>query len=183
MTVTISEHKSSSYGPRTYLNASEGDVTIAIASDYSTAGEKLTHKASGEKYLKLDIEVGYLNNARLLWKRLNSLGKELPTINVAGNGIYTLSRKGITQFDVNEYLFNILSTVHTYIPIGKIVSGGQTGIDLAGGVAGAALGIDVVMTLPKGFVQRHEDMKDVQHTEAEIMQQVTDGVNKLKGIK
>lgn len=45
--LTILEHKSSSYAPRTYENAAKADVTIAIAVDYNTAGERLTHKAAG----------------------------------------------------------------------------------------------------------------------------------------
>lgn len=176
MTIQILEHSSRSYGPRTYANAAAGDVTIAIAVDYSTAGERLTHKAAGDKYLKLDLnDNDTVDLARVLYKRLASLGIEKPTINVAGNGIYTLSKSGITQIHINKFVYNVLIQVHAHWPIGKIVSGGQTGVDLAGGVAGYALGIDTVMTLPKGFIQRHEDKLDVEHTREEIMEQVESG--------
>ena len=181
MCLTIREHKSSSYGPRTYQNASEGDVTIALAVDYSTAGERLTHKAAGEKYLKLNMNaLDNLQLARLLYKRLASLGKALPTINVAGNGIYTLDKHGITQAYINQCVYDILAKVNEHWPIGKIVSGGQTGVDLAGGVAGKALGIETVMTLPKGFIMRHEDKLDVEHTAEQIVGMVDKWVNLLE---
>lgn len=170
MSLIVREHKSAYYGPRTYQNASESDVTIALAVDYSTAGERLTHKAAGDKYLKLPFNaLDDIQLARLLYKRLASIGKDAPIVNVAGNGIYTLSKHGITQEYINQCVYNILSKVNEHWPLGKIISGGQTGVDLAGGVAGEALGIDVAMTLPKGFIMRHEDKVDVEHTEEQVV--------------
>lgn len=181
MTLTILEHKSSSYAPRTYENAHTADVTIAIAVDYNTAGEKLTHKAAGEKYLKLDpVQWNPINTARMLWMRLNRITKYHPTINVAGNGIYTLSKHGWDQERANEYVYRMLAKLHEHFPIGEIRSGGQTGVDIAGGVAGVALGIPTTLLLPKGFLQRHEDGVDIQHTEDEIREQVMSGVARLK---
>ncbi len=52
-------------------------------------------------------------------------------------------------------------------------SGGQTGVDLAGGYAGYHLDIDTTMLLPKGFKQRHEDGVDIDHTREKIMKQIT----------
>lgn len=175
MTLTIREHTSKSYSPRTYANAHKGDVTIAIAVDYTTAGEKLTHKAAGEKYLKLDpfcIAESHKSNARKLWSRLNLLRKESPIINVAGNGIYTLVKHGICQEEINQYVYEILKLVNHHWPIGEIISGGQTGVDLAGGVAGLALGIPTTMLLPNGFVQRDSDGVDREYSEEEIRKQV-----------
>lgn len=172
--VSILEHSSSSYAPRTYANAAKADVTIALAVDYSTAGEKLTHKAAGDKYLKLDPNKEKLDNARSLWRRLHYFcGSRI--INVAGNGIYTLQTQGITQEHINWYVYDILSIVHKHCTIDRIVSGGQTGVDIAGGWAGVKLGIDVELLLPKGFKQRHEDGIDVNHTKEEILSQITSG--------
>jgi len=173
MGLTIREHKSSSYGPRTYTNANDAEVTIALAVDYTTAGERLTHKAAGEKYLKLDPISDCVQNSRKLWSRLNLLRIDHPIVNVAGNGIYTLSKHGWTQDVINKYLILMLGLVNLHYPIARIVSGGQTGVDLAGGYAGWKLGIDTVMTLPKGFKQRHEDGVDREHTEDEIKEMVT----------
>lgn len=171
MTVKILEHSSSSYAPRTYANAAKGDVTIALAVDYSTAGEKLTHKAAGDKYLKLDVwNTDVLCCARELWYRLQVVKGSI--INVAGNGIYTLRKHWVSQAAVNELVYCILKKVNEHHPISKIVSGGQTGVDIAGGWAGVKLGIDVELLLPKGFKQRHEDGVDVNHTREEIMEQI-----------
>lgn len=52
MTLICMEHKSESYTPRTYHNASQG-VTLAIATDFTTAGEKLTHKAANGKIVQV----------------------------------------------------------------------------------------------------------------------------------
>ncbi|MGZ8888022.1 MAG: hypothetical protein ACXW1D_00520 [Halobacteriota archaeon] len=170
--ILIREHKSASYAPRTYANAHDADVTIALAVNYFTGGEKCTHKAAGDTYLKLDPLIDDLQNSRKLWSRLHLIGKQKPTVNVAGNGIYTLSKHGWTQDMINCYVLKVLERVHQHWPIGKIVSGGQTGVDLAGGYAGWKLGIDTVLTLPKGFKQRHEDGVDVEHTEEEIRNQI-----------
>lgn len=181
MNLTILEHKSSSYGPRTYVNAAESDLTIAIAVDYTTAGEKLTHKAAGEKYLKLDPVLPWIENARILFKQLSRNGNNSPAyINVAGNGIYTLCKHGKSQYEMNQYVYDILAQVSEYFPIRAIRSGGQTGTDIAGGVAGVALGIPTTLLLPKGFKQRHEDGVDIEHTEDEIREQVMSGVARLK---
>ena len=60
--VVVQEHKSAKYTPRTYFNASSGDVTLAMAVDLNTAGEILTHKAAGEKYIGFLLD----NNIHLL---------------------------------------------------------------------------------------------------------------------
>lgn len=169
-TITILEHSSASYAPRTYANAAKGDVTIALAVDYTTAGERLTHKAAGDKYLKLDPWDKREHNAALLDEWLYAIDGKV--INVAGNGIYTLMKYRVSQAKVNQYLLDVLTIVHSATPITKIVSGGQTGVDIAGGWAGVKLGIDVELLLPKGFKQRHEDGIDVTHTREEIMEQL-----------
>lgn len=172
MGIIIREHKSPSYAPRTWANAAEADVTIALAVDYTTAGERLTHKAAGDKkYLKLPLSYYWLENARTLFKRIPK--HSLITLNIAGNGIYTLAKHGWTQEEVNVQIWCMIEQVHQFRPIGKIISGGQTGVDLAGGYAGWKLGIDTVLTLPKGFKQRHEDGIDRDHTEDEIRKQIT----------
>ncbi len=161
--LSIVEHKSASYGPRTYHNASVAGITIALAVDYTTAGERLTHKAAGDKYVKLPLSTDYLQLARVLYGNMRQ--KEARSINVAGNGIYTLLKHGWSQEQVNRVVYDILAQVHKFWRIDKIVSGGQTGVDLAGGVAAYKLGIDCEMTLPKGFIMRPIDGKDYTHTE------------------
>lgn len=179
MSLIIQEHKSSSYGPRTYFNAASADVTIAFAVDYNTAGEKLTKKAAGERFLHLDPSYGCVENARTLYKWMKK--HNCKSVNVAGNGIYTWSKASITQEQVNSWIYEILSLVHQHLDIEKIVSGGQTGTDLAGGVAGYKLGIPTVMTLPQGFKMRFADGKDVCSSEYEIRGLVEKYVEILQG--
>lgn len=170
----VIEHKSASYGPRTYVNAGRADLTIAFAVDYTTAGEKLTHKAAGTKYLAIGLDRDAVMAAREVWRACRAIGKgnEPLVLNIAGNGIYTLAKQGWAQQAVNRYIYNILALVAEHWPIGMIVSGGQTGVDLAGGVAAEMLGIPCEMTFPKGFRQRHENGVDFDHTEQEVLTQV-----------
>lgn len=178
--LTILEHKSSSYGPRTYHNALYADVTIALACDYTTAGERLTHKAAGNRYLKLDfINNKHIDLARILYKYMYE--NECRIVNVAGNGIYTLYKKGVTQEWCNQALYDILGKVNDFHPIHEIVSGGQTGVDIAGAVAGYKLGIDTTIALPKGFIQRYEDGKDITHTEQQIWDKIIHFSMQLSG--
>lgn len=161
------EHKSESYAARTYHNASQG-VTLAIATDFNTAGEKLTHKAAKGKIIQIEYpnKLDDLYPARALYSMLKKY--DCHVVNVAGNGIYTLQKKGVTQEEVNQYVYDILKLVNQHWPITQVVSGGQTGMDLAGLVAGCALGIEAIGTWPKGFKMRFEDGKDFNMSEGDI---------------
>ena len=165
----IQEHKSSSYAHRTYLNAASADLTIAVAVDYSTAGEKLTKKAA-KNFLELPFKDDFKDNARILYKCMKR--NNYTSLNIAGNGIYTFSKHGVEQEDINQYIYDMLSLVHTHLGISFIVPGGQTGTDIAGGVAGYALDIHTTMTLPNGFKQRFKDGIDITQTEGSVLRQV-----------
>lgn len=180
--LSLLEHKSSHYRPRTYHNANSADLTIALAVDYETAGERLTHKAAGSKYLAIPLLGATLDPveaARWLYREVRQRDLKSPVINIAGNGIYTLSQYGWTQAQVNRHLFLLLEKMHQHWPIRRVVSGGQTGIDIAGIVAAHALGIDAEAMFPNGYLQRGADKQDVRHTEKEIREQVEEGVNVL----
>lgn len=166
-TIKLQEHKSSNYSPRTYHNASQG-VTLAIAVDFTTAGEKLTHKATNGKIVQIDYHntLDKLYPARTLYSALKK--HDCHVVNVAGNGIYTLSKHGVTQEDVNQYVYDILKLVHFHWSIEQVVSGGQTGLDLAGLVAAYELKISCVGTWPRGYKMRFEDGKDVEMNPKDI---------------
>jgi hypothetical protein len=172
----ILAHAQRAYPPRTYENARCADLTIALALDFETAGERLTRKAAGDRYLALPLSEDPLSSARRLWRTLTDLGGSFadrkPVLNIAGNGIYSLGKAGWTQAALNAHLYAILAPVHTHLGFSLVVSGGQTGIDVAGGIAAHALGIPVRMTLPAGFLQRGLDHKDVDRTEADIRDEV-----------
>lgn len=168
----IVAHRSRAYPPRTYENANAAALTLALATDFSSSGERLTKKAAGDRYLGLPLSLDPLSAARRLYSRLKKTGVERPVLNIAGNGIYTLAKSGWTQASVNRHLFEILSPVHDHLGLSLVVSGGQTGIDLAGGIAAHALGIPTRMTLPAGFLQRGLDHRDVARSEREIRDEV-----------
>lgn len=166
--ITLLEHKSSSYAPRTYHNAAQG-VTLAYAVDHSTAGEKLTQKAAGDKIVKVDAlhTFDHLQPARDLYAMLKK--HDCHVVNVAGNGIYTFAKHGYGQRNVNQAINDILYTVNQHWPIHHVVSGGQTGADLAGLIAAAHMDIDCTGMWPKGFKMRFADGIDVYHTHAQVM--------------
>ena len=180
-TLDIREHTSVHYAPRTYHNAHVADLTAAFAVDFTTAGERLTHKAAAGKYVAIDIvRLQPKEAAQLVLREALRLGAHV--LNVAGNGIYTLQARGWTQERINAYVADTLAAAHDALRssgdreagLTRIVSGGQTGVDLAGLVAAHRLGIDAVATLPKGFVQRGADMVDRPHTREAIQAQILD---------
>jgi len=168
--LTVEEHSSPKYSPRTYVNANGAELTVAFAVDFSTAGEKLTHKAAGERYLAIKLGGDPIPAARQLYAALRRHGAH--TLNVAGNGIYTLMVNGTTQRQINLWVYDVLAKVAEHWPLKHVRSGGQTGVDIAGVVAAHVLDIDALALLPKGFIQRHEDGVDRTHTEGEIRQQI-----------
>lgn len=176
--VKLLEHTSSSYSPRTYYNAARADLTFALAVDFSTAGEKCTHKAAKEKYLALDYRKHWIDNARLLYRELKK--REVKTLNIAGNGIYTFQQYGINQQTINTYLFTMLVQIHKHYQVEMIVSGGQTGVDFAAGVASELLAVPCEMTLPKGYIQRYSDKKDVAYGYDFVYSKLLEDVRSLK---
>jgi hypothetical protein len=176
-TLTVNDHKSSGYRDRTKFNADSADVTVAIAKDFSTAGERLTRTVAGSRYTHFGFGDAR-KDGRALAKLMQQRGAT--SLNVAGNGIYTLTKYGLTQAEVNQHVYEMLSEAHAINPITKIVSGGQTGVDIAGAVAAQALGIDAVITLPQGFLQRNEAREDRRLSRDEIVRQIEEGAAALK---
>lgn len=161
------EHVSAFYGPRTGENARAADVTVAFAVDFSTAGEKLTAKAAGSRYIGILFGSPVDDAARELAAFLQR--KEARTINVAGNGIYTLKKRGHTQEFVNEWVYRVLRRALHMHPLEHLRSGGQTGIDQAGLVAALALGVPATGLYPKGFIQRNSNGEDKAHSQQELL--------------
>jgi ribA/ribD-fused uncharacterized protein len=175
--LTIQEHPSQKYAPRTEYNAKAAGLTVAFALDFSTMGERLTRRVAGEKYLAIDLNMEPIQAARELYKAMRR--HSATSINVAGNGIYTLQGQGWSQARIDRYVSAVLGKVAEHLPIKLVVSGGQTGVDIAGVTAAHALGIPAVATLPKGFVQRGAAGKDSTHTREEIESQIKQGAAAL----
>lgn len=167
--IELLEHASSSYGPRTWHNAAQG-VTLAVAVDFSTAGEKLTTKASAKNgIIHMDAKGGddaAIEAARQLYKMLRDTNCRV--VNIAGNGIYTFAKHGYCQGLVNQIVWNIMYLVHEHYPLDKVVSGGQTGADIAGLIFAERLGIPSTGMWPKGYKMRFENGVDILHTEDQV---------------
>ena len=173
MSFELIEHEDWKYQARTAVNA-KADVTLAFAIDFTTAGEKLTAKLAGKKILQIP-----LGESDDIWvdKIVNHLiNCNARSINIAGNGIYTLTEKykkdeEYLQRRLNNYLEKVLILVFEKYPhIEKIVSGGQTGVDLAGAVAGVNLGKEVVVTMPKGYRMRGGNNKDFSQSREKALE-------------
>lgn len=157
--LTLVEHASGSYAPRTYENAHKSDLTIAIAVDFQTAGERCTINAAGPKYVAVPFTWGIERAAGHIKRHV--FEKKAKKLNIAGNGIYTMGSYGYDQHTINQKVYEILKLVHEAYPIEEIRSGGQTGVDVAGLVAGMALNIPTVGLYPLGWRQRFERGMDI----------------------
>lgn len=170
----IEEHFSTGYRLRTEHNANSADITVAVAVDFTTAGERLTKSVSvargDERYMPFYFHEQPVIAARKMYAHMKKHG--FRSINIAGNGIYTLSDHGIDQEQANAWLYHFLKPLHEHLKLTHTVSGGQSGIDLAGGVASELLDIPCTMTLPRHFKQRWEDGVDKSHRKFDIMRQV-----------
>lgn len=166
----LQEHSSPSYAPRTFTNATAAQLTVAAAVDFTTAGERLTRKMAGQRYIALELGGDPIEAARGLYRamRVHRASK----LNIAGNGIYTLDQHGWDQQAVNAWLYQVISTVHQHLPVAHIRSGGQTGADLAGLVVGFALGIRTLGYFPKGFIQRGVDKIDREQEPSELRRRI-----------
>ena len=165
------------YAQRTKENADWSDVTLALAVDFNTAGERLTKKVAGNKYVgekivlttesgtNLDYPVNYFpETARRLLTQIEKQGlpKNNVKLNIAGNGIYTFSNFGLTQEKLNDWVTAVIGELQNLgVTISEIRSGGQTGVDEAGIIAAQRLGIPSSVHAPKGFVFRTADKKDI----------------------
>lgn len=168
----IEESSSNKYAPRTIRNANEADLTLAFAFDFNTAGEKLTKNAAGSKYLNIKLPISPDSVKELILEEI--VKRKVKILNVAGNGIYTLLKSNWSQKKINIFLYIILEYINSKYKIEKVISGGQTGVDIAGIVAAYSLGIDSEVILPKGFLQRNSGGQDIQNSRDEIEKQIVD---------
>lgn len=168
------------YPPRTAHNARTGDLTIAFAEDFESLGEIRTKKAVVEAR-KIYLPIHLQTNKRQASIEIFRICRDnnVSVINIAGNGIYSLKEHGWTQESLNQWVYDVLKPVCENLPIVQIVSGGQTGVDFAGGVAGEVLGLNPVMTFPKGFLQRTLSSYAYTQTEENVLKTVEQYVKKI----
>lgn len=159
------------YASRTKKNIQLADATIDICIDPNTAGEKLTKKIALE-LKKPFVQIIINKQCRAQeWQR-NEIFDFFDKIshikniklNIAGNGIYTLSKYGITQEKADQFVCILIDQMKTsLIKIGEIRSGGQTGYDEAGLKMAEKWGIKAICLAPHGWRFRDVNNKDIQN--------------------
>lgn len=167
--LTVQEHTVTGYPARTAVNARDADLTIAFALNFGTPGEKLTKKYAGTRWYGVYISAmskapGLLQTPEYIVHEINAHGAE--TLNIAGNGLHTLMKHGISQENCDTIVLTtigrIVNNPELQTKIKLIRSGGQTGFDEAGVKAAQELGIPALALLPKNFLYR--DAAGVDHT-------------------
>lgn len=175
--INFQEEPTSGYRTRTIKNAS-ADATIALAYDFNSAGEKLTKSSvlsQNKKYIRLTIPkksaTSDIKNANiktqvdLIVSELNAVNAK--TLNIAGNGIYTMREAGWNQEEVDLMTYRILKGViespDLKTKIESVRTGGQTGFDEAGAKAAAKLGIPTLILAPKGWTFRNINGQDISN--------------------
>jgi len=173
----LEAHAAYSYVPRTIENAKSADVTVAFAVDFHTAGERLTKREAGDRYVGIPFGIDVVAAADALAGFLTARGAQ--TLNVAGNGIYTMAEHGVSQAQANQWVYDVLAQVVARVKLSSIRSGGQTGIDQAGLVAAMALGIPALGLFPKGFRQRNAQGHEMTSYAASIRQELETQASQL----
>lgn len=172
--IVFEEDQTTGYRSRTIKNAS-ADATIAIAVDFNSTGEKLTKSSvlnQGKLYLPVSTNIFSSSNevnmmAEKIVSQIIKLGKNNITLNIAGNGLYSLKntfpggQKSVDNFTL-ELLTNIVNRLkENGVNISLLRTGGQTGFDEAGAKAGIKLGIPTKVLAPKGWAFRDINGKDI----------------------
>lgn len=157
-----------SYPSRTRENANWSDITIALAQDFNTAGEKLTKRAAGNKYVSSVLAAESNDASEIaenLYNQIKTKGKtDNLKINIAGNGIYSMKQ---SQSYYNDLMTQILMKLQDKgVTISEIRSGGQTGIDEAGIIAAQRLGIPNEVHSTANFMFRDKSGKDISDEQA-----------------
>ena len=174
------EHPDPGYPGRTEWNAANSDVTIDFAElrggrIVGSGGAKGLTRLMAQKhqrpYVGVPIEPKHLNAddaARVIIAELPAMPAGL-RVNIAGHGLSGMG--GIGQAVINAYLIETLTMVAAALAargrsIKLVMSGGQTGFDEAGIMAGRALGLFTMVTAPRGWRFRPADGRDVADRDA-----------------
>ena len=164
---------SGSYSKRTRYNCKTADVTLAIASDFNSAGEILTFTSAKPRIYQMSI-YDYLEEPEIeveeFCKKFRTCFSD--TVHLAGNGAKTLYKLWGAKYQnkADRLVYSILKKATETITITKVYSGGQTGIDEAGVKAALRLDIPVEVNMPNRYKIRDCMGKDVFLTHEETLE-------------
>lgn len=163
----ITRSTKTGYQARTIENATESDMTLAFAIDYTSAGERLTERVAREHSsyhrIPLDSRASFEEKTGEFLKWLSE--RERVILNIAGNGLYTFKKKHVdwTQDAVNRALYSFFFLVAQAGMLNRILlvrSGGQTGADEAGVVVANLWGLQTRVHAPLDWRFRDEAGND-----------------------
>lgn len=167
----LEENISDNYRVRTEENVRNSDLTLAIAIDFESFGEKITKELTiknNKKYIAVYPDGDPIEKAQKIVAKMNEC--DLPqkfTLNIAGNGLSTMKGK-VLQNEADEFTYILLKSISQNpklkSKIGSVRTGGQSGFDEAGAKAALRLGFTTVVHMPKGFKMRNQDGKDITMT-------------------
>lgn len=173
------------YRNRTITNATESDITIALAENFNTPGEKRTAESAGEKLVKSELNKSSQEIADELWQQIveKGLPQENILLNIAGNGLSNLTKD---QETYDRIVFEVVSLLQQKgLKIREIRSGGQTGIDEAGTKAAIALNLPWSVYAPEGYAMKLKSGKTNSGREAFIKRfdpNYSEGIATINGV-
>ena len=136
---------------RTIENAGWSDITISLAENFDSPGEKLTADAAQEKLVKSSLDNSVEQIVEELWQQITEKGlpQDDVKLNIAGNGINHLRNN---QEHYDDLVLAVIQGLQSKgLKIKEIRSGGQSGIDEAGTKAGIKLGLPWSVLAPDGY--------------------------------
>jgi hypothetical protein len=176
-----SQNISASYGPRTSSNANSSDYTIAVALNFDSKGEQLTRRVAGDKHIPIRFDE---DPAKVGYEVGDYLSKDdrALVLNIAGNSLHTFKKINpiIDQDAINKWMYLFLSEVTAKASVKMIISGGQTGSDVAGLIAGLALGLKVHGHYPQGYLMRDANGVDAKYPETAVRARILERAEKLQ---
>lgn len=165
--ITFIEHEQTGYAMRTWDNARLSDLTVAIANDFSSAGEILTRKAAYGKYLGIEFDLLLTDINKAVHKVImEMIRRKAKSLNIAGNGIYSLKHLCDQDFVDARLLLFFTILILNYGKDFDIRSGGQTGLDEAALKAGDFLNMPTTCLAPKHWMFRDINGRDIIGHEA-----------------
>ena len=161
----IMEDSARNYGHRTWANAAWSDLTLALATDFSSPGEVTTRRAAGDKYLRYQLTSNLKRlitfnqdgerEARKIARMIRNhtcYKEDGIRLNIAGNGLVTLLKSGVDTRTVAAFISNIFTACKDEgVKILEVRSGGQSGVDEAGIIAAQRNKMKCSILAPKGF--------------------------------
>lgn len=162
------------YAHRTKINVREADMTIAFAINFRTGGERLTRTQAGQRYIPVHL-IEFDANLNATLDEVISFAKQrkVKSVNISGNGAHTLAAHGLTQREIDRWVYMVLAPLHKAQRLTCVRSGGQTGADEAGIKAGLQLFLPCVALLPAGYMVRRADGMDVTQTRSQTLARLT----------